>query len=113
MTETIKPKTKDFYAEKGMARYTMILGPAHKDKIENVAKTYGISQGNVIEVLLDQMDESLLGSYFEAKKTVKGTRQGAKGAIVAKLKGLTPEQLRAAEAYIASLSAQSSGAAVK
>ena len=101
MTTQAETKTKDFYVEKGMTRYTMILSKTHKEKIENVAKTYGITQGNVVEVLLDQMNVSLLGTHFETKRGAKSSRQGAKGAIVAKLKDMTPEQLKKVEAAIA------------
>lgn len=92
-----------FYEEKGMVRYTMILPKVHKDKIETVAKTYKITQGEVIEVLLDQMSVSLLGTHFEAKKESKGSNKSSKRSVIEAMKGLTKQQLLEVEKAIAEM----------
>jgi len=91
----------DFYKDKDVARYTMVLSEPHKDKLKKVSKTYGISQGEVVEVLLDQMNLGLLGGHFEAKRKSKTSDRISQRAVIEQLKGLTPEQLKAVEAAIA------------
>lgn len=105
MTKTVK----DFYKEKGITRYTLILPQLHKIKIETIAKTYKISQGAVIEVLLDNMDVEKLTSAFEAKNEDKGSRKGSKRQIIEKMKDLKPEQLAEIAAHIAKITASTVG----
>lgn len=92
-----------FYEEKGMARYTMILPREHKDKIAAVAKSFKISQGEVVEVLLEEMEVSMLRSRFEAKRNAKRSNKSSRREILEKMKGLTPEELKAVEETIVKL----------
>jgi len=91
----------DFYKEKGMSRYTLILSEAHREKLKKVAKTYNITQGEVVEVLLDQMNLGLLGGHLEAKRKSKTSDRVSQRTVIEELKGLTPEQLMAVKAAIA------------
>lgn len=93
----------DYYKDKDVSRYTLILSETHKEKLKKVAKTYSITQGEVVEVLLDQMNLGLLGGHLEAKRKTKTSDRVSQRSVIEQLKGLTPEQLKAAEAAIAAL----------
>lgn len=108
-----KPKTKensmatDFYKEKDMTRYTLILPKPHKEKIEKLAKVYHISQGAVIEVLLDNMDDVALTKHFETRRQAKGTHKGSRRQIIEAMKNLTPDQLKALATNISQMKSES------
>lgn len=91
---------KGFYEAKGMVRHMVILTEKHRDKLKKIAKTYGIKQGDVVEVLMDTADLARIGSQLEAKK--KATKGGTttKTELVKKMKDLTPEQIAQIEAII-------------
>jgi ribosomal protein S15P/S13E len=102
----------DYYKNKGLTRYTIILPLAHKERLDNLGKTYGLNQGEVLEVMLDQMDHTALKPHFEAKAAAKvdgrkGEKEGSKRALISKLKDLTPEQIAALTAQIDQLGGQS------
>lgn len=90
----------DFYKDKGKLRYTVITTEQHREKLNKIAKTYRISQGDVIEVLLDQANLGLLGHHFDAKRESKSDGKLTKTELMKKMKGLTPEQLAAIEKII-------------
>lgn len=92
--------------EEGAARFTVILSKELKAKVEGFHDTYKISQGAVIEVLLENMDMNVLGKHFEARQHNKVSKRGSKRQIIEKMKGMTPDQLAAIEAHIASLAAK-------
>jgi hypothetical protein len=96
---------KDFYKDKGMTRYTLILPQAHKDKIEAIAKSHKISQGAVMEVLLDHMDLNALDQFFETKNKVKRVNKSSKRQIIENMKDLNPEQLAEVNSQIAKIKA--------
>jgi hypothetical protein len=99
--------TKAYYASKGQVRYTVLLSNAHRAKIDQLTETFKLSQGDIIEVLLDHVDEVALKSPFEAKKANKvdgrGKVTGVKGEILAELKDMTPEQLETLKKQIAGI----------
>jgi len=97
--------SKEFYKDKGLTRYMMVLPQIQKDKIEKVAKSFKISQGAVLEVLLDNMDLNALDQFFAAKREAKNSNKGSKRQIIEKMKGLKPEQLAEIEAHIAKVAA--------
>jgi hypothetical protein len=85
-----------FYEEKGMVRYTMIIPKTSKEKLEEIAKSYKITQGEVVEVLIDQAESegsASLGAAFIAKKSSKVKVKSSKRGIIEEMKGLTPAQL--------------------
>lgn len=102
---TTDRQNKGFYEAKGLSRYTMILAKKHKDKLAEIAEKYEMSQGNVIEVLLDTFSDNLSGATLREKaKTVpKGGRKSngpTQLEVLKMLKGMTTEQLSAAQAAI-------------
>lgn len=103
-------RSAGFYEAKGMARYTLIIGKEHKDKLDSFASKFGISQGNVVEVLLDQANQEVLAPFFNTKAGMGGRgRKASKTAtqrdLIKMLKGMTPEQLEAAQKSIQAVKA--------
>jgi hypothetical protein len=82
--------------ENGMQnRFTIIVTKEHRVKLNKFAKSYKITQGEVVEVLLDYLErnEDLLRSHFEAKREVKVDGRGKKSELFDRFKKLTPEQI--------------------
>lgn len=75
------------YEDKGCVRYTMILSKESKDRLKQLAKTYKITHGEALEVILAS-DLSFLDKEFKAARENKvGSGPRVKTA------GLTPEQV--------------------
>lgn len=102
ITENAKPasRTTGFYEQKGLVRYTVIFSPVHREKLKQTAKQFGITQGEVVEVMLDQLDANAMAPHFQAKKTGKAEGRITKTELVKKMKDLTPAQLAAIEAIV-------------
>lgn len=86
-----------FYEEKDMTRYTMILPKCHKNKIEELAKLHKISQGEVIETMLDCLDQNSLASAFDEKRALKVAKrqEGSelRKKLLSKISGLDSGQI--------------------
>lgn len=95
--------TTGFYEDKGMIRSTMIVPQQHKDKVVSVAKTFKITQGEVIEVLLDQMDVVSLRPHFEGKRKSKCSTKSSSRHIIDEIKGLTCQERQVVVETIAKL----------
>lgn len=107
--ENPRTKTKGYYEALGMCRYTLILGKEHKTKLHDLAKKYGVTQGVAIEVLLENFDEEKLAPAFALKAPKAAGRPGGQEVkqrdLHVLLKGMTPEQLIAAQAAIQAVKA--------
>lgn len=101
MTDTSQEQAKGFYEQKGMVRHMLILPETHKQKLKKIAGVYGLTQGEVVEVMLDQINLNMIGGHFEAKKTSKGAGKSTKADLIKKMKALTPAQMKAIEAILA------------
>lgn len=80
-------------------RFSIDLNERHRDALAAIAKSYKITQGEVIEVLLDRADttgDHLLGAALMAKRTSKVARRAPKKELYKQFKNLTPEQLQVA-----------------
>lgn len=100
MSEQEQDQPKGFYEQKGMVRHTIILTEANKTKLKETAKTYKITQGDVVEVLLDQMDLNQIGPHFEVRHAGKDTGKTSKSELVKKLTAASPETLAAIEVLL-------------
>lgn len=72
-------------------RYTIIIGVEQQQKLATLAKENGISQADVIEVLVDNADDSLKMA-FAAKKESKVETRGRKKDLVKAINALSPEE---------------------
>lgn len=109
--ENSRAKPKGYYEALGMCRYTLILGKEHKTKLHDLSKKFGVTQGVAIEVLLENLDEEKLAPAFALKAPKAGGRpRGSHQEVKQRdlhvlLKGMTPEQLIAAQAAIQAVKA--------
>lgn len=90
----------NFYEGKDVNRHTVVISESYKKKLKAVAKNYHLTQGEVIEVLLDQMNLAQIGGHFEARRKQKEGGRTTQKDVIDALKGLTPEQLKAVEEAI-------------
>jgi len=75
------------------ARFTITTSKPHQRNLAELAKKYKISQGEVVEVMLDNADMNEMDTYFTRRREEKvDMRGGVDKALLAKLKSLTPEQ---------------------
>jgi hypothetical protein len=80
-------------------RFTFTITKKHRDKMCEYAKTYKITQGETIEVLLDFAEKNMLegsanfAALFRAKREAKIGGRGKKSELFDKFKKLTPEQI--------------------
>jgi hypothetical protein len=84
---------KGYYEQRGYVRHMIILPDSYKAKLKKLAKSYMISQGEVIEVFLDQSNLSTLDEDFKNKRQSKVGDKSSKAELLRKMKDLTPEQL--------------------
>lgn len=99
-----EPKTSGYYESLGMCRYTLILANGHKEKLKLLAKQFRLTQGSIIEAFLDNVDLERMTSIFKAKETKGGGRKSnqpvTQRSLIEMLKGMTAEQLAAAQEAI-------------
>lgn len=101
----------DFYTGRDdVTRDSVVITKNHAKKLRTLAKTYHLTKGEVIEVMLDQMNVGLLGGHFEEKRkakapTSRGGDRVTQRDVIGNLKGLSAEQLAIIEAKIAAMKA--------
>lgn len=82
---------------KEINRWTVVLPQAYKNKVEDFASKHRITQGEVLEVLLDQINVEVIGSHFEAKRENKVAQRGkmseTKKVLMEKLKDMSPDEI--------------------
>jgi uncharacterized protein (DUF111 family) len=76
-----------------VARYSLVLGSAQQDVLAKIAKKYKISQRVVLETMLDNLNEEVIGPLLAQKRSEIVQAREDKKAIMKKLKKLTPEQM--------------------
>lgn len=88
-------KDPDYYATRGIVRQMVLLSNDHCERLKEIAKAHKINTGEVVEVLLDQMDAESMVKHFDEKRQSKVKKDGriAKGDLTKKMKEATPEQL--------------------
>ncbi|MFK3740942.1 hypothetical protein [Massilia sp. TN1-12] len=78
-------------------RYTIDLDPAARDRLHRLAKAYQLTQGEVIEVLVEDIDmpepDTLFDRLFKSKRQAKLAQRAAARETMAKLKSLSPDEL--------------------
>lgn len=107
-TEGKKSRTTGFYEAKGMIRRTVILNKCYPETLAKLAEDYGITQGEVVEALLDYASENDLKETFIAKGSVArnaatNPKKITKTAVVKAIqsdKEITPEKLAQIEAIL-------------
>jgi Spy/CpxP family protein refolding chaperone len=80
-------------------RYTVVVGKLAQARLASIAKQFKISQGAVMEVMIENVDVQALEEQFKARREQKVQSRGSKTELLEKIKKLTPEQ----RAYLESL----------
>jgi hypothetical protein len=87
----------NYYKNKGLVRFIVTITEAEKQKIEEIAKEHGVSQGDVVDVALEEFYKLDYTPLLLAKKNSKvDGRRGSKKAdfeLLAKIKKLDPKVL--------------------
>lgn len=90
--------------EDGLIRQMFIISTAHKEKLKQLAKSYKLTQGEIIEILLDHVDLSVMEARFEARRAEKvATRRARKPDLLRLIRSdesLSPEKRAAIEAIL-------------
>ena len=96
-------ETKNYYEAKGMFRQMIPLSEAHKTRLKNLAKCYSLNPGEVVEVMLDNMNIAALEGAFHQKQAAKMSNRSVsvRSELLKQMKGLSPEQLMEIQAIIA------------
>lgn len=80
--------------EDQVARFTISVNKSHQRTLAELAKKYKISQGEVVEVMLDNADMDEMEAHFTKRRNEKvDLRSGADKVMITKIKTLTPAQL--------------------
>ena len=90
----------NFYEERGLVRHMVILSPEHREILKTEAKKVKLTQGELLEVLLDNADFTALAGKLKEKKEGKTAGKLTKNDLLKRMKGLTPEQLAAIDAIV-------------
>lgn len=91
---------KGFYEQRGYVRHTLILPVEYKERLKAIAKKYKLTQGEVVEEMINIFDQTSLPSILEARRTNKTSGRTTKTELLKRMKGLSPEQIAAIEAII-------------
>ncbi|MDO9334056.1 MAG: hypothetical protein Q7T57_05990, partial [Dehalococcoidales bacterium] len=98
-----KQSLTDYYDEKGKVRFMMVTSKEHKAELTRRCKSLGISQGAMLEVLLDLydgLDPQAIKDAAAKQQVSKRSGRVSTSAVSKKLKGLPKEQLAAIEKFI-------------
>lgn len=100
----------EFYEQKGLLRHTIVFTPTNKEILDQLSKTYSITQGEVVGVLLEQVRLDILAPFFvtvrEAKLNNRAKRSESTKKLIGDVAELTPEQLAIVQATIAQLKSE-------
>lgn len=95
-----KFSSRQFYEDKGKVRHMVIFSNINYcESLKNIAKKYGVTQGEVVEALLDNIGPQV-DSALNERRILKEKERAVKSSVSARLKKLTPEQLFAMEAML-------------
>lgn len=74
-------------------RFSISLPESHQARLGEIAKQYRITQGEVIETLLEFADHAALALRYQAVREEKVAARRPKKDLLKQLNGLTSEQL--------------------
>lgn len=103
MAEKATRDPLQYYEGKGLKRHMIVVKPETQDKLKALAKQEGVMQGEIIDVLLKDIDLTPFKAELSAIRAAKQAERTAapKAVIKDKLKDATPEQLAEIERILA------------
>lgn len=100
-TPTPEVTTEATAAAKAPKRTAIVLEAEIQDKVATLAKTYKLSQGIVIQTMMDMLgDKPEFDAALKAKRIDKVSNRTGKTAILKKLAKLSAEELEALAANL-------------
>lgn len=91
---------KGFYESKGYVRHMVILPVEYKERLKSIAKKYKVTQGEVVEEMLNIFDKTELPNVLEERRAAKTSGRTTKTELLKRMKGLSQDQIEAIEAII-------------
>jgi hypothetical protein len=86
-------QSAEFYASRGQSRYMIITKLEVKDRLKEIGKRYGISQGDVVDVLVENTNFDSLVEQMEDKRSVRLAIDGrVKTDLAKRISLLSPEK---------------------
>lgn len=95
--------SKAFYESKGLIRHMVILKVESKEKLKDVSKMFHLTQGELVDALIERADVEELASYLKNKRADVIKVRAKKSDLAKQIKNLSPEQLSAIEAIVGKL----------
>lgn len=77
----------------GFSRFTVIMSETHQARLASLAKSYKLSQREILEALLDNVDMEKMDSTFQQMRVDKVAGREDKKGLVKQLSALNPDQL--------------------
>jgi hypothetical protein len=95
VTEKATRDPLQYYESKGLKRHMVVVKPETQETLKVLAKQEGVMQGEIIDVILKDIDLTQFKAELDAIRDAKNAERGAtpKAVIKTKLKEATPEQL--------------------
>jgi hypothetical protein len=81
-------------------RHMITLPEQQKEKLKKLSKDFHLTQGEIVDVLLEQIDLSLMGQHFEARRNGKLSGRSIQTDLIKKMKGLSQEQIAAIQSIL-------------
>jgi hypothetical protein len=95
-------QSAEFYASRGQARYMVITKLEVKDRLKEIGKLHGISQGDVVDVLVENANFSDLTDALEEKRVARQAMDGRiTNDLTKRIKALSPEKQAEIEKILA------------
>lgn len=98
-----KQHSSKIYEDKGLRRQMFIIKPDSHERLKEVAKRFGLIQGEVLDVLVETADFEALADRLKGMRDAKvAQRQVApQSAIKKQIASATPDQLAKIQAILA------------
>jgi hypothetical protein len=80
-----------------VSRYTLNMSAGHQLALAKLAKAHKLSQREILETLLDNVDVQKMGPIFEQMRESKVAEREQKKDLIKKLSRLNADELRALE----------------
>ena len=92
---------KGFYEAKGCERFMIIMRKESRASLKSLAKQFQLTQGEAVEVMLENLDLAALGPKFRLRRESKLSGKNAESDLARKLMAMSPEKRAEIAAMIA------------
>lgn len=99
--EDILRGERGYYEAKGNERFMIIMRKESRACLKSLAKQFQLTQGEAIEVMLENLNIDALGPKFRERRENKLSGKNAESDLARKLMAMSPEKRARIEAMIA------------